>query len=108
MAQQGDVLLRLKAMEKSFTFLLMEAATRLSELTESQMFIMIESPEGRTFTGSPSLCDKYATQGLIGQLDDVLLRMDEPQPQSEPTPGGKGGVGLWNLSVPYRNYCAYN
>ena len=87
MAQPEDILLRLKAMEKSFTFLLMEAATRLSELTESQMFIMIETPEGRTFTGSPSLCEKYATHGLFSQLDDVMLRMDEPQPpQPEPKP----------------------
>ena len=61
----------------------MEAAFKLSQLTESQMFIMIETQEGRTFTGSSRLCEAYSTTGLYGQETDVQMQMDDEEMVSE-------------------------
>ena len=82
----GDIsamLQHLKTMEKSITYILMEAAFKLSQLTESQMFIMIETQEGRTFTGSSRLCEAYSTTGLYGQETDVQMQMDDEEMVSE-------------------------
>ena len=77
-----SVLRQIQAVEKSFTNILMEAAYKMSKLTQSQMFILIETPEGRTFTGSPNLCQTYSTgDGLFGLDSDVHLRLDGEVPQ---------------------------
>ena len=77
-----SVLRQIKAVEKSFTNILMEAAYKMSKLTQSQMFILIETPEGRTFTGSPNLCQTYSTgDGLFGHDSDVHLRLDGEVPR---------------------------
>ena len=67
---------RLKALENSFTLLLMEAFSRMSELTHSRLFVLVDTGEGRTFTGSPSLCKQYSGQGLIRGAKDVELKPD--------------------------------
>ena len=77
------MLQHIKTMEKSFAYILMEAAFKLSQLTESQMFILIETREGRTFTGSSSLCEAYSTTGLYGQETDVQMQMDDEEMVSE-------------------------
>ena len=78
--QEGffSVLRQIKAIENSFMNILMEAAYKMSKLTQSQMFVLIESPEGRTFTGSPNLCQAYSTgDGLFAHDSDVHLGLDD-------------------------------
>ena len=77
------VLRQLKAMEKSFANILMEAAVKLSHLSNSKMFILIETQDGRTFTGSPNLCEAFSTIGLYGQENDVHMNMGDAESASK-------------------------
>ena len=77
------VLRQLKVMEKSFANILMEAAVKLSHLSNSQMFILIETQDGRTFTGSPNLCEAFSTNGLYGQENDVQMHIGDAESASD-------------------------
>ena len=84
MAQENvDYVHRLKALENSFTLLLMEAFSRMTELTQSRLFVLVETGDGRTFTGSPSLCEQYSNRGLIRGSNDVLLSSVETHKAGE-------------------------
>ena len=74
---------RLKALENSFTLLLMEAFSRMTELTQSRLFVLVETGEGRTFTGSSTLCKQYSGRGLIRGENDVELSPDNAQSARE-------------------------
>ena len=76
----SGVLHQLKNVEKDFTYIIMEAALKLIQLTESKIFIVIESNEGRTFSGSTSLCQTYSTEGLFLGENDTKLELDTAKP----------------------------
>jgi len=46
-------------MELSFATILMEAAMKMSSLTDASVFMLVETHEGRRFTGKRHLCDSY-------------------------------------------------
>jgi len=50
---------QLQSMETSFAAILMEAAMKLSALTDANIFVLIDSQDGRKFSGKRYLCDSY-------------------------------------------------
>jgi hypothetical protein len=62
---------QLQSMEMSFTTILMEAAMKLSALTDANIFVLVETQEGRKFAGKRHLCDAYLEGGLNPIGNDV-------------------------------------
>ena len=48
----------------------------MTELTQSKLFVLVETGEGRTFTGSTTLCKLYSGGGLKRRVHDVQLGPD--------------------------------
>ena len=67
---------QLQTVEKTFMNILMEAAMKLSSLTESNIFVLIETPEERKFAGSAPLCQSFIDDGLSYRDGDVQLDVD--------------------------------
>lgn len=67
---------QLQTVEKTFINILMEAAIKLSSLTESNIFVLVETPEERKFAGSSVLCQSYLENGLHHRENDVQLEVD--------------------------------
>ena len=67
---------QLQTVEKALINILMEAAIKISSLTESNIFVLVETPEERKFGGSAALCQGYLETGLRHREDDVKLDVD--------------------------------
>jgi hypothetical protein len=67
---------QLQNMEVSFATILMEAAMKLSALTDANIFVLIETQEGRKFSGKRHLCDAYLRGGLGPIGNDVEFEVD--------------------------------
>jgi predicted ribosome-associated RNA-binding protein Tma20 len=67
---------QLQTMELKFTSILMETAIKLASLTDSSMFLLIETPHGRRFAGKQHLCDAYLYGSLSPVGNDVQMDAD--------------------------------
>jgi len=67
---------QLQTMESSFCDVLMEAALKLASLTDANVFVMVETSEGRRFAGKRHLCDSYVNGGLCPIGHDVEMEVD--------------------------------
>ena len=67
---------QLQTVEKALINILMEAAIKISSLTESNIFVLVETPEERKFGGSATLCQGYVEAGLRHRENDVKLDVD--------------------------------
>ena len=64
-------------MEQKLTDILMEAAMKISSLTDSSVFILVENREGRRkFSGQPHLRDAYRKSRLVPTSSDVECLVD--------------------------------
>ena len=64
----------IKSMESTLTSVLIESVLKLIRLTDSNVFILVESErDGRRFGGNPSLCERFRGGGLRATCGDVEL-----------------------------------
>jgi hypothetical protein len=71
-----DLANHLHNLESSFGKILIEAAVKLSQLTDINLFILMETPEGRKFSGKRHLCESYIEGRLHPIGNDVELVVD--------------------------------
>ena len=67
---------QLQSLESSFAAILMEAAMKLANLTDANIFFLVETPQGRKFSGKRHLCDLYIGGELAPVGDDVEYLVD--------------------------------
>jgi len=67
---------QLQSMESSFVAILMETASKLSSLTDTNIFLLVETQQGRRFTGDRRLCDAFLGQGIRAFNSDVEYAVD--------------------------------
>ena len=67
---------QLQSLESSFAAILMEAAMKLANLTDANIFFLVETPQGRKFSGKRHLCDLYIGGELAPVGDDVEYEID--------------------------------
>ena len=67
---------QLQSMEMSFTSILMETAMKLSALTDANIFVLVETAEGRKISGKRHLCDAYLSGNLIPNGQDVEFEVN--------------------------------
>ena len=71
-----NLVTQLQSMEMSFTSILMEAAMKLSAITGANIFVLIETPEGRKISGKRHLCDAYMSGNLSPTGQDVEFEVN--------------------------------
>ena len=86
---------QLQNMESSFTAILMEAAMKLAGLTDANVFLLVESQDGRRFSGKRYLCDAYLNGALLPIGNDAEFEVNPAISalQLRRQQGGGGGVG---------------
>ena len=67
---------QLQSLESSFAAILMEAAMKLANLTDANIFFLVETPQGRKFSGKRHLCDLYVGGELAPVGSDVEFEID--------------------------------
>jgi len=67
---------QLQSMESSFVAILMETASKLSSLTDTNIFLLVETQQGRRFTGDRRLCDAFLGPGIRAFNSDVEYAVD--------------------------------
>ena len=67
---------QLQSMEMSFTSILMEAAMKLSAITDANIFVLVETPDGRKISGKRHLCDAYMSGNLTPTGQDVEFEVN--------------------------------
>ena len=67
---------QLQSMEQSLTELLMEIVTKLGHLTETNVFLLVETQEGRKISGHHQLCQQYLRGSLTPVGADFLFDVD--------------------------------
>lgn len=75
-----NVVNRLQMMETSFSKILMEAAMKMAALTDANIFLLVETGEGRRFAGKQHLCESFLNEGLVTLPNDVQFELDETNP----------------------------
>lgn len=66
----------LQTMESMVTTILIEAAMKLATLTDAGVFLLVESRDGRRFSGKRHLCDAYLEGRLHPTDGDVELEVN--------------------------------
>ena len=67
---------QLQHLESTVTNLIFEMAFKLSSLTSSNIFVMVENNLGRKYAGKPNLCAEYASTGLKHLHNDIKVDFD--------------------------------
>jgi len=68
---------QLQTMESTFSTIMMEAIMKLASLTDSNVFVMVETAEGRRFCGKRHLCDQYLHGGGLAPIgNDIEMDVD--------------------------------
>ena len=67
---------QLQNLEVSFSKILMETAMKLSALTDLNVFVLVETQDGRRFSGKRHLCDAYIDGSLTLQGSDVEFEIN--------------------------------
>lgn len=81
-----DLVNHLHKLESSVGQILIEAAVKLSQLTDLNLFLIVESQEGRKFAGTAHLCDAYLNSALNPVGNDVRVRVNENESVVEQPP----------------------
>jgi len=66
----------LHSMESSFSAILIEAAMKLASLTDANLFILVETKDGRRFAGKRHLCNLYTSGELSPVGSDLEMEVD--------------------------------
>ena len=66
----------LQHLESSLSTILIEAALKLTSLTESSLFILIDGPNGRKYAGTDRLTDAFKEEGLMHENGDTEINID--------------------------------
>jgi len=61
----NDLMVQLHSIESAVTTHMLESVSKLASLTDANYFILVETPEGRKFTGKKYLCDAYLQHQLV-------------------------------------------
>ena len=67
---------QLQNMETSFTAILMEAAMKMATLTDANVFLLVESQDGRKFSGKRHLCEAYLNGTLTPIGNDAEFEVN--------------------------------
>ena len=67
---------QLQHLESTVTNLIFEMAFKLSSLTSSNIFLMVENNLGRKYGGKPNLCSEFASTGLKPLQNDIVVEFD--------------------------------
>jgi len=94
-----QLLNQLQTVEKTLINILLEAAIKLTSLTESNIFVLVETPEERKFAGSSTLCQSFVDGELRYKENDIQLevnaaRCDVVEKQAP------GGIHQMSISQP--------
>jgi len=71
-----DLVDQLHNLESTVTSLIFEMAFKLSALSSTNIFVLVENNQGRKYAGKSHLCDFYATSGLKSLANDVRVDFD--------------------------------
>ena len=74
-----DLVNHLHNLESSVGRILIEAAVKLSQLTDLNLFVIVESQDGRKFAGTRDLCDAYVASALNPCGNDVHINVLDNQ-----------------------------
>lgn len=68
---------QLKSMEENIVSMIMELSTKLANLTDAHIFVLVDVTNQRRFSGTQHLVDQYLSGGLapIGNGNDVELQV---------------------------------
>ena len=66
----------LQFLESSLSNILIEAALKLTTLTDSSIFILIDGPNGRKYAGTESLTDTFKKEGLVVENGDAEMNIE--------------------------------
>jgi len=66
----------LHSMESSFSAILIEAAMKLASLTDANLFVLVETKDGRRFAGKRHLCNLYTSGELAPMGSDLEMEVD--------------------------------
>ena len=67
---------QLQNLEHSLTGLLMEMAVKMGNLTDANVFLLVETQEGRTICGQRHLCQQYLKRSLTPVGTDQFFDVD--------------------------------
>ena len=67
---------QLQSMETSLASIIFESVAKLSSLTSSSVFLMIESDGCRRFSGAPHLRDAFLNGALAAAPKDIQVNVD--------------------------------
>lgn len=113
---------QLQNLEQSLTGLLMEMVVRISSLTDTKVFLLIETQEGRKLAGHRQFCQQYLEGSLAPVASDLLFDVDASLSSLRPVAcfdrgmetggemnggvlngGMNGGGAMENGALSYRN-----
>ena len=66
----------LQFLESSLSNILIEAALKLTTLTDSSFFILIDGPNGRKYAGADALKDVFKKEGLMRENGDAEMNIE--------------------------------
>ena len=66
----------LQFLESSLSNILIEAALKLTTLTDSSIFILIDGPNGRKYAGTDRLTDVFKKEGLMRENGDAEMNIE--------------------------------
>ena len=66
----------LQFLESSLSNILIEAALKLTTLTDSSIFILIDGPNGRKYAGTELLTDTFKKEGLVVENGDAEMNIE--------------------------------
>merc|ERR1719370_2693905 len=77
---------QLKTMEDNIVSMIMELSTKLANLTDASVFVLVDVPNQRKFSGSQHLVDQYLNGGIAPVGNDIELQVSvEPAVVPKPT-----------------------
>ena len=83
---------QLQHLESTVTNLIFEMAFKLSSLTSTNIFVMVENNLGRKYAGKSHLCAEYATTGLKPLQNDIKVEFDPESGVIKECPQHRVGV----------------
>jgi len=83
---------QLQNLEHSLTGLLMEMVVRISSLTDTKAFLLMETQEGRKICGHRQLCQQYLQGSLAPVASDFLFDVDASISSLRPVASFERGV----------------
>jgi hypothetical protein len=88
---------QLQHLETSLITIIFELALKLSSLTSTNIFLLVENSMGRKFAGKPHLCNAYTSHGLKTLSNDIKVQI-EPSGRLRESPQHFASQPLIDLS----------